>query len=143
MTNAAGGRAAGPAGPALPASGMHDDHEDEEQTMRWFGLLGLCVLMAGCGGESPATAADAAHPGQQTYTRFCFSCHAAGIADAPRVGDAEDWAPRIAKGPDALLAATIEGIPPGMPPRGLCAQCSDEELAQAIDYMVERSRPGS
>jgi cytochrome c5 len=74
------------------------------------------------------------------YTRFCFSCHAAGVAGAPRVGEAAAWAPRIAKGREALIASTIEGIPPGMPPKGLCSSCSDEELAASVDYMLERSQ---
>ncbi len=71
--------------------------------------------------------------------RYCFACHAAGVASAPRVGDAADWAPRVAKGHEAMLNATIEGVPPGMPPMGLCSTCTEEELAAAIDYMIERS----
>jgi cytochrome c5 len=106
------------------------------------GLVGLSVLLMGCGGDPAGTGgADsaAAHPGEHTYTRFCFSCHAAGIAGAPRVGDQNAWAIRIEKGRDALVATTIDGIPPGMPPRGLCARCTDEELAAAVDYMISRS----
>lgn len=95
------------------------------------------LLIAGCGGGENA---EPAHPGEQVYTRFCFSCHAAGIAGAPRVGDAAAWAPRIAKGRDVLLRSSIEGVPPGMPPKGLCSQCSEEELAAALDYMIEQSR---
>ncbi|NIP15647.1 MAG: cytochrome c5 family protein [Pseudomonadales bacterium] len=85
------------------------------------------------GEEGPAAAA---HPGEQTYKRFCFSCHAAGIAGAPRTGDARAWAPRLAKGADQLLRTTIEGIPPGMPAMGLCRQCSEDDLRAAIDYMI-------
>jgi cytochrome c5 len=113
--------------------------------MRWLAVLVTVGLMTACGGEAPAAgdgvgAAAAAHPGEQTYNRYCFSCHASGIAGAPRTGDADAWAPRIARGDAALLAATIAGVPPGMPARGLCAQCSDQELAEAIDFMVQRSR---
>ncbi|MFU8815048.1 MAG: c-type cytochrome [Pseudomonadales bacterium] len=112
--------------------------------MRWLvlvGLMSLTGMLAGCGNaEGPASGEQAAaHPGEQIYTRFCFSCHAAGIAGAPRVGDPQAWAPRIARGREALVTATIEGIPPGMPPRGLCARCSDEELELAVDFMIERS----
>ncbi|MGA1676823.1 MAG: c-type cytochrome [Pseudomonadales bacterium] len=97
----------------------------------------MLMALAGCGSPSgDASNTSAAHPGEATYTRYCFSCHAAGIAGAPRAGDTEQWAPRLAKGSDALLASTIAGIVPGMPARGLCNQCSDEELANAIDYMT-------
>lgn len=106
------------------------------QRSRAFGAAVVLALMAGCGSSTEESASSAvAHPGEATYTRYCFSCHAAGIAGAPRAGDAEQWAPRLAKGPEALLASTIAGIAPGMPARGLCNQCSDEDLANAIDYM--------
>lgn len=101
-------------------------------------LLGACT--EGAGGSAAAGGSAEVHPGEQTYTRFCFSCHAAGIAGAPRTGSVEQWAPRIAKGADALLRTTIDGIPPGMPARGLCNQCSDQELADAVDFMVSKSR---
>jgi cytochrome c5 len=105
-----------------------------------------CVLLSGvvtgCGGEPPAGsgAASGASAGETTYQRFCFSCHQAGVAGAPRTGDRAAWAARIAKGEEALLAATIAGIPPGMPPRGMCLQCSDEDLREAVRYLVDRSR---
>ena len=78
-------------------------------------------------------------PGTDVHT-ILFLLPCGGIAGAPKVGNAEQWAPRIAKGTEALLAASIAGIPPGMPPRGLCDQCSDAELTAAIDYMISRSR---
>lgn len=102
------------------------------------------VALAGCGGGTGEGGAEGAaappHPGESTYNRYCFSCHAAGIAGAPKVGDSESWAPRIAKGDAALLQSTVAGISPGMPARGLCTQCSDEALAEAIDFMISRSR---
>lgn len=108
------------------------------QRWRGLGAAVLLVAVAGCGSSTEESASNAAaHPGETTYTRYCFSCHAAGIAGAPRAGDAEQWAPRLAKGPEALLASTIAGIAPGMPARGLCDQCSDEELTNAIDYMTK------
>lgn len=112
--------------------------------MRIWWLAAVVVALGGCGSGddggpgSPASGAPP-HPGEQTYMRFCFSCHASGIAGAPRVGDPEAWAPRLDKGRDALLQATIDGVPPGMPPRGLCAQCSEDDLDAAVDYMIERS----
>ncbi len=104
--------------------------------MRWpsLALTTMIAALTGCGADSAGTG-----PGERVYNRYCFSCHAAGVAGAPRVGDMGAWAPRIAKGPETLLATTISGIAPGMPPRGLCSECTDEELAAAIDYMIVRS----
>jgi cytochrome c5 len=98
----------------------------------------VCLVAAGCGGHADDVAAKS--PGETTYNRYCFSCHAAGVAGAPRVGDAVAWAPRIAKGQAALVASATNGLPPGMPPRGLCLQCSEADLRAAIEYMTTRSR---
>lgn len=106
----------------------------------WIVLIGLLVV-AGCGRE--AETAGPRHPGEQIYLNTCFSCHASGVAGAPAVGDKEAWAVRAEKGRAALLQSTIEGIQPGMPPKGLCADCTDEELSQAIDYMIENSQTSS
>jgi len=90
--------------------------------------------MAGAATEA-AGATDLA-AGEQTYNRFCLSCHAAGVAGAPKMGVAEDWAPRAAKGLDALVAASIEGVPPAMPARGLCMNCSDDDLRNTVAWML-------
>ena len=98
----------------------------------FFALLSAAVL-TGCG--EPGEVADA-HPGESIYNRSCFSCHAGGVGGAPIPGDEEAWAPRVAKGMDALVASVREGMPPGMPPMGLCTSCSDEDFALVIDYML-------
>ena len=100
-----------------------------------FALSIVLGLLGGCG----EVADDGqSHPGEAIYNRSCFSCHAAGVADAPIPGDAEAWAPRIAKGQALLLESVRQGMPPGMPPMGMCMSCSDDELAAAIDFMVTR-----
>ncbi len=102
-------------------------------------LLTLALLLGACGEGAGPTAA--AHPGEDTYNRYCFSCHQGGIAGAPRFGDAEAWAPRIAKGPELLLESTKAGIAPGMPAMGLCTSCTEQELKDVIDYMLEAVAP--
>ncbi|MGD8631304.1 MAG: c-type cytochrome, partial [Gammaproteobacteria bacterium] len=41
--------------------------------------------------------------GQQIYQSSCQACHATGAAGAPKLGDKEAWAPRIAQGEDTML----------------------------------------
>ncbi len=112
---------------------------------RWA-VFGMAMLVCACEQGGPAASAAAVgepappHPGKITYERYCFSCHAAGTAGAPLLGAKEDWAPRIARGVDELLRTTIEGIPPAMPPRGLCMRCDDATLREAVEYMVEASK---
>jgi cytochrome c5 len=104
---------------------------------RCIALVLVAWVLGGCGEQPPG---EATHPGEAVYNRSCFSCHAAGVANAPRPGDAEAWAPRLAKGRELLLESVRRGMPPGMPPGGLCTGCSDEELAAALDYMLTRTR---
>lgn len=110
--------------------------------LRILWLILCWVVLVGCEQDTPSAAGVAEQaepstpPGELTYNRFCFSCHAAGIAGAPKTGDVQAWEARLAKGRAALLQSTIVGIAPGMPPKGLCAQCTEAELAAAIDYML-------
>ena len=85
----------------------------------------------------PADAQTASADGQKIYQTSCQACHATGAAGAPKLGDKEAWAPRIAKGNDALLLSVKNGLK-AMPPKGACMGCSEDELRAAMEYMVEQ-----
>ncbi|MEN8106794.1 MAG: c-type cytochrome [Pseudomonadota bacterium] len=85
--------------------------------------------------DKPADTPTAAADGQKIYQASCQACHVAGVAGAPKLGDKDAWAPRIAKGNDGLLSSVKNGLN-AMPPMGACMTCSDEELRAAIEYMV-------
>ncbi|HUT40043.1 MAG TPA: c-type cytochrome [Gammaproteobacteria bacterium] len=86
---------------------------------------------------APADTPMAAADGQKIYQASCQACHVAGVAGAPKLGDKAAWAPRIAKGKDALLSSVKNGLN-AMPPKGTCMSCSDEDLRSAMEYMVEQ-----
>lgn len=90
------------------------------------------------GAAQPASGGSA-RSGQEIYESKCATCHAIGAAGAPKFGDKAAWEPRIGKGMETLYASTINGFL-GMPPKGLCMDCSDEELHATVDYMVEKSQ---
>jgi cytochrome c5 len=105
--------------------------------IRSSSYLLVLVLLGGCGGANDAVSTQSNVPGKQTYQRYCFSCHASGVSGAPPMGNAAAWAPRLAQGEQILLQHTIEGLPSaGMPPRGMCLQCTDQDLSDAIHYMT-------
>ena len=85
--------------------------------------------------DKPADTQIASAPGQNIYQKSCQACHATGVAGAPKLGDKEAWAPRIAKGNDALLLSVTNGLK-AMPPKGTCMSCSEDELRAALEYMV-------
>ncbi len=74
------------------------------------------------------------------YQQTCFACHGTGAAHAPEVGDVIEWEIRAEKGVDVLLQNTINGLNGIMPPRGLCVDCSDDQLKAIVDFMLESSQ---
>jgi cytochrome c5 len=84
---------------------------------------------------------DAAGPavlrtGEQVFQGQCISCHGAGVAGAPKFGDAAAWGPRLGAGLDALLNSSLKGKN-AMPPQG-GGDFSDFEIARAVVYMANQ-----
>jgi len=81
--------------------------------------------------------------GPQVYNQACVACHGAGIAGAPKTGDAATWGPRIAQGNATLHDHVINGYQGAagyMPPKGGRGDLSDDEILSAMDYMLEQVR---
>jgi len=70
------------------------------------------------------------------YQASCFACHSSGAAGAPKTGDAAAWAPRLEKGMDTLVTSVKNGLN-GMPPGGICMDCSDDEYKALIEFMAK------
>lgn len=89
---------------------------------------------------APALAAkpDIKH-GENIYNQVCAMCHASGIAGAPKVGDPAAWKDRIAEGLPTLEKHALDGYN-GMPARGGNSSLSDDDVKDAVAYMVEKSR---
>ena len=101
------------------------------------------------GGVAPAASAPpAAAPqaaadldGEAVYKAASTACHGAGIAGAPRTGDAAAWAPRMEQGMDTLVRHAIEGFQGQagyMPPRGGNSSLTDQQVRDAVQYMVDQ-----
>jgi cytochrome c5 len=108
-------------------------HPSQEgiDTMR-FSFARLLFLAFGSAALMPvAQAAD----GKAVYDKTCVACHAAGVANAPKLGDKAAWAPRVATGKDALFTAVVKGKG-AMPPKAGAADLKDDEIKAAIDYML-------
>jgi len=72
------------------------------------------------------------------YERSCKSCHTLAETGAPLTGDTAAWAPRMAKGMDTLLDNVINGSE-GMPPLGLCMDCSASDFEALIHFMAAQN----
>lgn len=73
--------------------------------------------------------------GKQVVSQVCAVCHGTGMMNSPKVGNADDWAPRLEKGMDTLYDHAINGFNM-MPARGGNPKLSDDEVKAAVDYMV-------
>ncbi|CAA0078968.1 Cytochrome c-555 [BD1-7 clade bacterium] len=98
----------------------------------------ICLEGDGCAAAKVVANAEP-RTGKEIYDGKCVACHASGAAGAPKLGDAAAWTARIAQGNDALYSNAINGIN-GMPAKGLCMDCSDDEIKATVDYMVENSK---
>jgi cytochrome c5 len=72
--------------------------------------------------------------GEEVFKAQCTTCHSAGVAGAPKFGDKAAWAPRIAKGFDALVQSALHGKN-AMPPQG-GGDFDDIEVARGVAYMA-------
>lgn len=104
------------------------------------------ITMAGkvCLEGEPCAAAVATGPapgaeprsGDEIVAAVCSGCHGSGVMGAPKIGNKGDWGPRIGQGRDTLNKHAIAGIR-GMPPKGGCATCSDDEIIAAVGVLIK------
>jgi cytochrome c5 len=97
----------------------------------------LCMSGDSCA-AAPVGVASGPRTGEQVYNT-CAACHSTGAAGAPKFGDVVAWAPRIAQGAEILYTHSINGFK-GMPAKGLCGDCSDDEIKAAVDHIVANSQ---
>jgi cytochrome c5 len=100
----------------------------------------VCVMGTACAATMAvaSTTPGAAKDPATVYQNSCFACHATGANNAPIKGNAEHWTPRLAKGLDVLYQSAVNGFNNGvMPPKGLCMDCTNEELQATVDFMLE------
>jgi cytochrome c5 len=103
----------------------------------------VCVIGDACaaGLSLGAAGGGAAKDPETVYNSFCMACHGTGANNAPIFGNVEAWAPRIAKGIDALYESALNGFNNGaMPPKGLCMDCSEDEIKATVDHIVAASQ---
>ncbi|GAC1408193.1 MAG: c-type cytochrome [Burkholderiaceae bacterium] len=84
--------------------------------------------------SAPSASVDA---GKKLYDGVCQTCHAAGVAGAPKFGDKSAWAARLKQGTPVLYTHAINGYQGKsgvMPPKGGSA-ATDDEVKAAVDYM--------
>jgi cytochrome c5 len=72
--------------------------------------------------------------GEDVFKAQCSACHAAGLAGAPKFGDAAAWGPRIKNTYEALLNSALKGKNAMSAQGG--GEFNDFEIGRAVVYMA-------
>jgi cytochrome c5 len=88
---------------------------------------------------SSSTTEQSERSTEEIYNTKCQSCHSSGVMGAPKYASLEDWTPRIELGIDKLTLSAIAGKG-GMPERGACMDCSDNEIKLTVQYMIDSTK---
>lgn len=113
----------------------------------YAGDTGRAAMQAAQEAATKAAAALVAYggttDGKEVFGHLCHSCHEAGIAGAPKVGDKAVWAARVAQGLATLDTHAIEGYTGKtgvMPAKGGNPSLTDEQVKAAVAWMVDQSK---
>lgn len=124
---------------AATAAAIAADSRTEAIAERLQPVGELCMAGEECTGASATmVAAGESRDPAEIYQSKCFSCHNTGVGGAPKMGSAEDWAPRAEKGMEVLFENAWNGFN-AMPPKGICMDCSEQEMRETIQYMLDES----
>tara|TARA_B110000879_G_scaffold162593_1_gene209999 strand:+ start:1093 stop:1539 length:447 start_codon:yes stop_codon:yes gene_type:complete len=97
------------------------------------------VSMAGQVAAVTSGGVESARAGGDIYAINCIACHSSGVAGAPIMGDVAAWSARLEQGLETVYTNAINGIR-GMPMRGTCMDCSDDEVKAAVDHILDGSK---
>ena len=98
----------------------------------------VCIEGQDCAQEVSVVSSDqkGMRSGKEVYDTACTTCHAIALAGAPKFGDRLSWGERANEDLDHLVETVTNGLG-GMPPMGMCMDCSQEELSDAVQYMLD------
>lgn len=112
----------------------------------YAGDTGRAAMQAAQEAAAKAAASQVAYggstDGKTIYDNLCHSCHTAGVAGAPKLGDKAAWSARIAEGIPTLIKHAIEGYkgPDGnmMPAKGGNPSLNEEQVTNTVKWMVSQ-----
>lgn len=122
----------------LFTSSSPDTTGDEQRILERIKPVGTIVI-------ADASAPHGNLTGEQVYGQVCKTCHEAGLAGAPKMGDKAAWTPRIAEGESTLLQHAIGGFQGKsgvMPPKGGNTDLTDDEVHRAVVYLANQAGAG-
>lgn len=80
--------------------------------------------------------------GVTIYLLVCASCHDRNVPGVPQLANRADWTERLQKDLHTLYRNTLTGYN-AMPEKGLCEDCTNEELKRAVVFMRNMLKKGA
>ncbi|MGA8862603.1 MAG: c-type cytochrome [Gallionella sp.] len=102
-------------------------------------MITACILVVGMLSSNMAAAEGDVNAGEAVFNHACKFCHGVGRMGAPKIGDKAAWSGRIKQGESKLTDHAFLGYR-NMPARGDCNTCSDQDIVDAVSYIVNRSK---
>jgi cytochrome c5 len=115
----------------LVTSGEKGMADNSDHVLARIQPVGTVVLAEATGPKGMMT-------GDQVYGQVCKTCHEAGLAGAPKVGDKAAWGKVIAQGEKTAFDHAINGFK-AMPPRGGNSDLTDDEVKRAVVFMASKA----
>ena len=113
---------------------LSDSYEDEVR--KRLGLLKNKPMVTMASDSDASESVAAGRTGEAVYNLGCAACHTAGLAGAPMLANQAQWEGRLEKGLDTLTNNAYNGYN-AMPAKGLCMDCSLEEIERSVQYMLD------
>src|SRR4030095_12939934 len=115
----------------LVTSGEKGMNDNPDRVLARIQPVGRVVMAEAAGPKGMMT-------GDQVYGQVCKTCHEAGLAGAPKVGDKAAWSKVIAQGDKIAFEHAINGFK-AMPPRGGNSDLTDDEVKRAVVFMASKA----
>ena len=113
---------------------LSDSYEDEVR--KRLGLLKNKPMVTMASESDASESVAAGRTGEAVYNLGCAACHTAGLAGAPMLANQAQWEGRLEKGLETLTNNAYNGYN-AMPAKGLCMDCSLEEIERSVQYMLD------
>ncbi len=123
---------------ALTTIGLEASEAEKAIEKRITPVGQVCVEGQDCAQEASLVSSnpDVIRSGEEIYEAACTTCHAIGLAGAPLFGSKVIWGERANEDLSVLVETVTNGLG-GMPPMGMCMDCSQEELTNSVQYMLD------
>ena len=113
---------------------LSDSYEDEVR--KRLGLLKNKPMVTMASDSDASESVAAGRTGEAVYNLGRAACHTAGLAGAPMLANQAQWEGRLEKGLETLTNNAYNGYN-AMPAKGLCMDCSLEEIERSVQYMLD------